>query len=94
MPNIELHGFGSKNSVEVIEMRAKVFGLFFSKEEILKEMVVTTYSDEVRDCVGRDQPFIRLVTTIRKDLTWIVAQLRSLYIDVEVMLLNDFFPKS
>jgi len=93
MPNIELHGFGDKNSNNVIEMRGKVFGLFLGKEEILKEMVVTTYSDEVRDHVGHDQPFIRLVTTIREDLTWIVAQLRSLCADVEVMFLNNFYPK-
>lgn len=90
MPNIELHGFGDKNSVNAIEMRAKIFGLFFGKEEILKEMVITTYSDEVKDHVSGSQPLIRLVATIHKDLTWIIAQLKNLYVDLEVMILHDF----
>ena len=89
MPNIELHGF----NVNTKEMEDKIFGLFLGKEEILKEIVVTTYPDRVEDYNGEEHPFIRLVTTIHKDLTWIVAQLKSLYVDVEVMFLNDFYPK-
>jgi hypothetical protein len=94
MPNIELHGFGDKNSVGALMMREKVFGLFLGKEEILKEIVVTIYSNDVQDYKGNAQPFIRVVTTPGHDHVFIVSRLKSLNIDIEVGFLEYFYPKT
>lgn len=89
MPNIELHGF----NVESIEMRKKVFDLF-DNDKIKDEIVVTIYSDGVYDKNGKNQPFIRLVSTIFDGLSIVIGKLRELQVDLEVMFLNEFFPKS
>jgi hypothetical protein len=94
MPNIELHGFGDKNSINAKEMREKVFSLFLGKEEILKEIVVTIYSNDVQDYKGNAQPFIRVVTTPGHDHIFIVGRLRFLNVDIEVGFLEYFYPKT
>ena len=89
MPNIELHGF---SSMDADIKKAAIFNMF-AKEACVKDMVVTTFANEVVDLNGAPQPFIRVTSTPNQHIDKIVKKLRSLGIDIEVLILKAFHPK-
>jgi len=89
MPNVEIHGFRLGTGYG---LRTQILELFQAKSWN-KEYVVTIIPSEVTDCDGTEQPFIRLVNTPSPDNDAIIAELKKLELDIELLELKAFIPK-
>ena len=90
MPNIEVHGF-QRDEANVL--RDRIFDTF-KAESFVEEVVVTIYSTLVTDVKNCSQPFLRVVSTPCPHVEMIIEKLKTWSIDVEVMKLESFIPKS
>ncbi len=93
MPNIEIHGVLTGSSTLGAEgLRKRIFALFLKKPYIV-DMVVTILQSKVTDQGGDYQPFLRLVGMSSDPLEEIIEILKSLEMDIEVLLLESFHTK-
>ncbi len=88
MPNIEVHG-----KVRQAEFIETIIFDMFSEKKYVDEMVVTTYPTTVVDKNGKNQPFLRLVSSCQEHTEEILEILLGLGMDVECVQLQGFYPK-
>ena len=89
MPNVEF--FGLKKELAYAKICRIVRQL--KRHPALTDMVFTVHKEvDVVDKDLKPQPFIRLTSTPREDLTDIKKTLGILELDIEVMLLDEFIP--
>ena len=92
MPNIEIHGLnmweGKGDGARIMDA---IFDLFRG-DSLAKEMVITIFPSEVFDIEGKSRPFLRVVNTNKKELTFIANKLQLLGIDIECQVLERFVP--
>jgi len=96
MPNIEIIGFEPEEAGKLtIQIQRASIGKKYEKE-----YVITVYPGSyVIDYRGKRQPYIRLVTTPNDHNEEILGILQNItvdmqFVDVEYMLLENFFPKT
>lgn len=87
MPNLEIHGCSIEESQRLKE---ELFIRSIDKPW-LSDMVVTVCHDSVTDKTNKRKPFVRLVSTERGDIPQIISMLKILRMDVEYLVLKDFF---
>lgn len=94
MPNVEFFGFEPEEVSELIEKIKRLL----KKSTVslsLRDMVFTEHRfSEVRDENGTKMPYIRLTSTMRKDLHGIFEVLKTLKIDLELIELTAFVPSN
>jgi hypothetical protein len=97
MPNIEVHGEISRFP---LLFQAKLESTLHASlpKDFVDEIVITSYSDNVKNLKGESQPFIRLVTTFtpkeseEENLKTLKKVLVS-FADLEILYLSEFLPK-
>ena len=90
MPNIEIHGLLIDDAKK---FRQYVFTAF-RNESFLREMVVTIFPTEVKDCDDRDQPFFRVFNSHSEDDEKIITILHeTFHMDIEYPPPGKFVPK-
>lgn len=89
MPNIELYGF---TAAEVATASSQIREIFADKP-YQDEYVITCILSRVTDHHVQRQPFIRLVNTPSEHLGDMIAELQKVGVDIEVMMLDGFYPK-
>ncbi|MBU0597177.1 hypothetical protein KJ641_00760 [Patescibacteria group bacterium] len=90
MPNIEVHGLWGKNAVEVVNKIRKAMEGSPEESEYVTDVVGST----VLDHLSRSQPFLRLLSSEEDSVQAILERLEPLGMDIEVLLLFQFVPKS
>lgn len=90
MPNIEMYGIREEDLPGVTK---QIISAFHGKPW-QKDYVLTFVKSAVLDHLAVIQPFIRLVTTPSPHIDEILAELKNLNIDIEVLLLQQFIPKT
>jgi hypothetical protein len=90
MPNIEIHGLSELNSGRMAREVAKcLLGASFADEA-----VITSCNDAVMNLRGEEQPYLRICCSIDTGAEQVIKLLKPLNIDVEVLRLDQFVPKS
>ncbi len=87
MPNIELHGYGSKAHA----MRLKVRKAFASYPDV-DEIITSVCNTDPRDRKGKLMPYLRVVGS-RDDMPNLEIRLAQLKQDIEVIYLSKWIPK-
>ncbi|MBU4479860.1 hypothetical protein KKG48_00240 [Patescibacteria group bacterium] len=91
MPNIEIHDVNPRRG-EILTKQ--IFNLLKDKLPVLvDEVVVTNHSSRVVDQYGKDQPFLRLITTEHEETGNLLRLLKTLGLDIEYLKLVSFIPK-
>jgi len=87
MPNVELFGLSHPFDKEVKKRVAEALKGVVPEEDV----VITEHKADVIDLKGKPAPFIRLTTTPIPKLNEVVEALKDIPIDLEVMLLQQFY---
>ncbi len=89
MPNIEIHGLNSEESIKVVLKLQNAF----VRTPFQNDYVATVYGSLAVNHQGENQPFLRLVTTQDEHTKSVIEELQKLGFDLEVMFLDRFIPK-
>ena len=90
MPNIELYGYQDLDGTPTIQSRIKEA---LRTSPHFSEIAITTILSDVWDLTGKDIPFLRIIAT-RDELPDIKRRLAPLNQDIEVILLDEWIPKT
>jgi len=88
MPNVEFFGLAEETALyKIAKIKSVLKG-----HPCLHDMVFTIHEAKVIDQDEQSQPFIRLTSTPRKDIPWIIRTLKTLDLDIEHLELKKFIP--
>lgn len=90
MPSIEIHGLGPKPARA---MRHDIVNVILTKAPKVKDdVVVSICPSEVKTVSKKNRPFIRVLSTSKKDRARVAKLInKALGIDVEWLRINGFY---
>lgn len=98
MPNIKVYGFvESVDSADSIMKASKLFEKIeelFKNESYYKDVVFTVVPSKVTNLDAEDQPYIQLELNCMRGYQQKLEKLKTLGMDIQVVKLHDFIPRS
>jgi hypothetical protein len=88
MPNIEIHGLAEAEAKTMYSQVERAL----RNSPVANNVVISRYSDVVKDLLGYDRPYLRIVCTDEVEAQQVAGLLKPLNLDLEIFRLRAFIP--